>query len=217
MRNLSPRSSSSISKRGRKFPEPSAFSQSGLSHRKPIHSQGTMDLYPDFKDLLAEFVHGNVRFVVIGGYAVGHHGRPRATKDLALLISRTPENLEQAAAALTRFGAPPTVVNAIQSVGGKRNRLPRSATRSRRHHVPGRRNRYGANPCSAGCRQSRRPPPPVHFPRRPSCQQARFRTTARPRGRFTASQSRHLRAARSSMRRARRGSGPCDRRRRSRG
>lgn len=75
-----------------------------------------MDLYPDFRDLLAEFVHGKVRFVVLGGYAVGHHGRPRATKDLDLLISRASENLEQAATALTRFGAPPNVVNAVRAL-----------------------------------------------------------------------------------------------------
>jgi hypothetical protein len=28
-----------------------------------------MDLHPDFRDLLAEFVRSGVRFVVVGGYA----------------------------------------------------------------------------------------------------------------------------------------------------
>jgi hypothetical protein len=46
-----------------------------------------VDLHPDFKELLAEFVHCGVSFVVIGGYAVGHHAKPRATKDLDLLVS----------------------------------------------------------------------------------------------------------------------------------
>jgi hypothetical protein len=73
-----------------------------------------MDLHPDFKDLLAEFVNANVRFVVLGGYAVGHHGKPRATKDLDLLISGVPENLERAATALARFGAPSTVVHDVR-------------------------------------------------------------------------------------------------------
>ncbi len=41
-----------------------------------------MDLHPDFSDLLAEFARENVSYAVIGGYAVGHHARPRATKDL---------------------------------------------------------------------------------------------------------------------------------------
>jgi len=46
-----------------------------------------VDLHPDFRDLLAEFVRAGVRFVVVGGYAVGHHAKPRATKDLDLLVS----------------------------------------------------------------------------------------------------------------------------------
>jgi len=44
-----------------------------------------MGLHPDFRDLLGEFVRAGVRFAVLGGYAVGIHGRPRATKDLDLL------------------------------------------------------------------------------------------------------------------------------------
>ena len=44
-----------------------------------------MDLHPDFRDLLAEFVRCAVRFAILGGYAVGHHAKPRATKDLDLL------------------------------------------------------------------------------------------------------------------------------------
>src|SRR5689334_22631894 len=75
-----------------------------------------MDLHPDFRDLLAEFVAANVRFVVLGGYAVGHHARPRATKDLDLLVSREHENLARAADALARFGAPATVVADVRAL-----------------------------------------------------------------------------------------------------
>jgi hypothetical protein len=46
-----------------------------------------LDLHPDFRDLLAEFVRSGVRFVVVGGYAVEHHAKPRATKDLDVLVS----------------------------------------------------------------------------------------------------------------------------------
>ncbi len=73
-----------------------------------------MDLHPDFRDLLAEFVGANVRFVVLGGYAVGHHAKPRATNDLDLLISREAENLNRAADALARFGAPAGVVGDVR-------------------------------------------------------------------------------------------------------
>jgi hypothetical protein len=36
----------------------------------------------DFVDLLTEFADAEVQHLVIGGYAVGFHDRPRATKDL---------------------------------------------------------------------------------------------------------------------------------------
>lgn len=76
-----------------------------------------MDLHPDFRDLLGEFVRAGVRFAVLGGYAVGIHGRPRATKDLDLLLEGSPENLEAAARALEIFGAPPDVVQHVRALG----------------------------------------------------------------------------------------------------
>jgi hypothetical protein len=59
-----------------------------------------MDLHPDFKDLLVEFGRFGVKFALLGGYAVGYHGRPRATKDLDLLISGLNGNLARVASAL---------------------------------------------------------------------------------------------------------------------
>ena len=56
-----------------------------------------MDLHPDFRDLLAEFARSGGRFVVLGGYAVGHHAKPRATKDLDLLVSGDDDNLARVA------------------------------------------------------------------------------------------------------------------------
>jgi len=76
-----------------------------------------MDLHPDFRDLLAEFVRSGVSFVVVGGYAVGHHAKPRATKDLDLLVSGAPGNLARAATALEAFGAPPAVVASTRALG----------------------------------------------------------------------------------------------------
>ena len=76
-----------------------------------------MELHPDFRDLLAEFERCEVRFVVLGGYAVGFHARPRTTKDLDLLISARDDNLARAAAALSSFGAPAHVVEAVRTLG----------------------------------------------------------------------------------------------------
>lgn len=78
---------------------------------------GMMDLHPDFRDLLAEFVRCGVNFALIGGYAVGHYGKPRATKDLDLLVSGEGDNLRRVASALEAFGAPPTVVEAAARLG----------------------------------------------------------------------------------------------------
>jgi hypothetical protein len=75
-----------------------------------------VDLHRDFKELLAAFVAGDVRFVVLGGYAVAHHGKARATKDLDILVSGATDNLERAAAALKEFGAPAPVVRAMRSL-----------------------------------------------------------------------------------------------------
>ncbi len=75
-----------------------------------------MDLHPDFHDLLAEFARFEVRFVLLGGYAVGVHAKPRATKDLDLLVSGAPGNLEKVAAALSAFGAPAGVVAAARDM-----------------------------------------------------------------------------------------------------
>jgi predicted nucleotidyltransferase len=75
-----------------------------------------VDLPPDFKDLLEELALGKVDFVIVGGYAVAFHGRPRATKDIDLVLDGTAENLGRAAAALARFGAPQTVVEGVRTL-----------------------------------------------------------------------------------------------------
>lgn len=75
-----------------------------------------MSLPPDFRDLLEEFARDGVEYVLIGGYAFAFHVQPRATKHLDLLLAGG-ENLERAARALSRFGAPPNVVEAVRALG----------------------------------------------------------------------------------------------------
>lgn len=69
-----------------------------------------MDLHPDFRDLLAAFERFGVRYALLGGYAVAYYGKPRATKDLDLLVSGLGDNLTRLASALSDFGAPAQVV-----------------------------------------------------------------------------------------------------------
>jgi hypothetical protein len=60
----------------------------------------------DFLDLLTGLNAAEARFLVVGGYAVGVHGRPRATKDLDVWIEASAENARRVMQALRDFGAP---------------------------------------------------------------------------------------------------------------
>jgi len=64
----------------------------------------------DFVDLLRAFIDHNVRFLVVGAYALGVHGRPRATGDLDVWVEPTQDNAARIMAALRTFGAPLTGV-----------------------------------------------------------------------------------------------------------
>jgi predicted nucleotidyltransferase len=66
----------------------------------------------DFRDLFSSFVARDVRFLVVGAYAVTYHSRPRYTKDIDLWIDPSPDNATRAFAALADFGAPLTDVRA---------------------------------------------------------------------------------------------------------
>lgn len=60
----------------------------------------------DFSDLLSLFNAKNVRYLVIGGYAVIQYAEPRYTKDLDIWISVDQENAATVYNALKEFGAP---------------------------------------------------------------------------------------------------------------
>ena len=63
-----------------------------------------MDVYRDFKELLESFDAQKVEFVIVGGYAVAHHGAPRYTRDIDLYVNPTKANAERIMAALDAFG-----------------------------------------------------------------------------------------------------------------
>ncbi len=64
----------------------------------------TILLPPDFKDLLTFLNSNGAEYLVIGGYAVGYHGYPRATGDLDIWVARNAENAARVVAALRAFG-----------------------------------------------------------------------------------------------------------------
>ncbi|MBN1587383.1 MAG: hypothetical protein JW937_08175 [Candidatus Omnitrophica bacterium] len=63
-----------------------------------------MELHPDFKELLELLNVHNVSYLVCGGYALAHHGYPRFTGDLDLLVESSSENAHRLMTALEAFG-----------------------------------------------------------------------------------------------------------------
>ena len=63
-------------------------------------------MYPDFKEFLSAFNAHNVKYLIVGAYAVSIYAQPRATKDLDILVKPDSENARAAYAAPAQFGAP---------------------------------------------------------------------------------------------------------------
>lgn len=63
-------------------------------------------LNKDYKDMLQCLLEENVKFLLIGAYALAFHGYPRATKDIDFFVWATPENAANLMKALAKFGAP---------------------------------------------------------------------------------------------------------------
>jgi hypothetical protein len=63
-----------------------------------------LNLPLDFKEFLKLLNGKNVRYLLIGGYAVGYHGYPRATGDMDVWIAIHPDNAQKMVAVLKAFG-----------------------------------------------------------------------------------------------------------------
>ena len=61
-------------------------------------------LTADFKEFLRLLNVNHVDYLLVGAYAVGLHGYPRATVDLDIWVNPTPRNAPQVIAALREFG-----------------------------------------------------------------------------------------------------------------
>lgn len=61
-------------------------------------------LTDDFKEFLRLLNANRVDYLLVGGYAVGLHGYPRATVDLDVWVRATPDNAERIMQALRAFG-----------------------------------------------------------------------------------------------------------------
>ena len=58
----------------------------------------------DFKEFIQSLNDNQVRYLVVGGYAVAFHGHPRYTKDIDIWVEMTQENAEKVIRSLDQFG-----------------------------------------------------------------------------------------------------------------
>lgn len=61
-------------------------------------------LPPDFKEFLRLLNARQVEYLLVGGYAVGYYGYPRATADMDIWIAINPQNAEKTVAVLREYG-----------------------------------------------------------------------------------------------------------------
>ncbi|TDI87277.1 MAG: hypothetical protein E2O77_13545 [Caldithrix sp.] len=63
-----------------------------------------MVITQDFKEFIESLNGNDVKYLVIGGFAVAFHGHPRYTKDLDIWVNSTNSNVKKLLKALNDFG-----------------------------------------------------------------------------------------------------------------
>ena len=63
-------------------------------------------LNKDYKEMLQLLLEEQVDFMIVGAYALGTHGYPRATGDIDIWVKPSKPNSRKVYKALARFGAP---------------------------------------------------------------------------------------------------------------
>ncbi len=63
-----------------------------------------MILTPDFKEFIQSLNNNDVRYLVVGGYAVAFHGHPRFTKAIDIWVWVDEQNAANLVKALDQFG-----------------------------------------------------------------------------------------------------------------
>ena len=74
-----------------------------------------MEINKDFMRLLRAFAQVDVRYLLVGAFAVEYHGQPRTTRHMDLWLDDSAENLERVYRALTDFGAPPIAIDHLNA------------------------------------------------------------------------------------------------------
>ena len=61
-------------------------------------------LSPDFKEFIKLLNDHNVKYLIVGGYALAFHGHPRYTKDIDVWIESSMDNADKLLKVLSDFG-----------------------------------------------------------------------------------------------------------------
>lgn len=67
-------------------------------------------LNEDYKEILQNLSDNKVKFLIVGAYAMGAYGYPRATGDFDIWVENSLENSKKIYRALAQFGAPLTKI-----------------------------------------------------------------------------------------------------------
>ena len=71
----------------------------------------------EFKEFIKCLNSNNVKYLLVGGWAVGIYGHPRTTKDIDFLVSNDKDNLKKLQNAFLEFGSPPIDIQAFSEEG----------------------------------------------------------------------------------------------------
>jgi predicted nucleotidyltransferase len=71
-----------------------------------MNSKEEMSASSHFKEVLRKLNEHQVRYLIVGAYAVMKYTEPRYTKDLDIWVDPTPNNASRVFEALAEFGAP---------------------------------------------------------------------------------------------------------------
>ena len=70
-------------------------------------------LNEDYKDMLQSLSAHEVKFLIVGAYALAAYGYPRATGDFDIWVEASPENSKKILSSLISFGSPTSELTEI--------------------------------------------------------------------------------------------------------
>lgn len=83
-----------------------------------------MNVTKDFLEFIELLNKHEVKYIIVGGYAVGLHGYPRYTGDLDIWIDRSEENVDKLLHTIKDFGGPLAHIDKKQLLKNKTRQNP---------------------------------------------------------------------------------------------